>query len=72
MCKFAENVRTLREPMFVIGVAKGYDVVGHTQNLFNSPLVDYVMTQSVQKKQPPCVEHVLREDKVLHREGPEA
>ena len=72
MYNFLENFRGIIEPELVIGVAKGYDVVGHTQNLFNFPLVDYVMTQSVQKKQPPFVEHVLREDKVLHREGPEA
>ena len=31
-----------------------------------------VVSQSVQKVQPPCVEHVLREDEILLRTGPEA
>ena len=49
MCKFAENVRILREPMFVIGESKGHDAVVHHQHLFNCPSLDDIISQSVQK-----------------------
>ena len=58
--------------MFGIGVVKGNDVVGNHQNFFNCPRAYDIMPQYVQKVQPPCAEHVVSEDEVLPREGPEA
>ena len=49
------------EPELGICVAKGRDVVGRHKKLLNCPSVDYVVSQSFQKVQPPCPEHVVRE-----------
>ena len=72
MCNFSENTRSILEIEFGIGVAKGHDVVGHHHNLFNFPQADKIISQYVHKVQPPCAEHVVREDTVLLREVPEA
>ena len=60
--KFCINFRGILDPALGAGVSKGCDVVGHQQNLFNSPLEYDVIPQSVQKVQPPCAEHIVRED----------
>ena len=70
MCKFAEISRGILEPYFVIGVAKGRDIVGHHQHLFNFSSVDAIMYQSIQKVQPPCTEHVVCEGEVIISKGP--
>ena len=62
----------LLEPEFGIGVANGHDVVGRQQYLFNCPQNDDILYQSIQRVQPPCTDHVVREDEVILREGPEA
>ena len=67
MCKFAEISRGILEPYFGIGVAKGRDIVGHHQHLFNFSSVDAIMYQSIQKVQPPCSYNVVHEDEVLLR-----
>ena len=72
MCEFAENIRGLLDPDFGIGVAKGHDVVDHFQNLFNCPRADDIMSQYIKKLQPPRNELVVREDKVLLWESPNA
>ena len=56
----------------MIGVAKNNYVVGDYNNLINFPQADDIMSQFFQKVQPPCDDHVVREDGVLLMEGPEA
>ena len=69
VCEFKENSRGLIETVFGIGVAKGHDIVGCHQHFFNLPQVDYIMSQSYQKVQPPRAQHVVCEDEVLLRKG---
>ena len=65
MFEFVYNVMALLGPVFGIGVAKGRGIVSHHQHLFNFPWADEVMPQSVQKLQPPCTVHVVREGEVF-------
>ena len=60
------------EPALGIGVAKYHDVIVHHQQLLDWTREDDVMSQSIQKVQPPCVEHVVCEDEVLLRGYPES
>ena len=59
------------DPELSIDVATFNDIVGRHHNLFNFPWKDSILSQSVHKVKPPCDEHVLCEDEVLLREGPE-
>ena len=61
MCEFVEIFHGVIEIVFVIGVAKGHYISGCQQCLFNCPRVDDIMSQSLQKVQPPCVEDVVCE-----------
>ena len=54
-------------PEFGIGVSNGRDVVGNNQHLFNFPRVYEIVSQPVQKLQPPRVDHVVREYEALLR-----
>ena len=67
MCEFVEYFGGILEPEFGIGVSKGRAIFGHHQHLFNCPWLDYIMSQSIQKGQPPCNEHVVCEDEVFIR-----
>ena len=60
------------EPVFGVYLAKGRDVVGYKQHLFNFPRVGYIMSHSVQTVQPPKTEHVVRKDEAILREGPKS
>ena len=51
--KFAEIFRGLLEPVFAIGVSKVHDVVNRHQHLFNFPWLDEIISQSINKFQPP-------------------
>ena len=72
MCNFAENVRGHLETTLCIGVAYGHDVVGHHHNPCNFYWEYDIVSYSIQKVQPPWAEHVVDEDEILLREGPEA
>ena len=64
---FSEIFSGLLEPVLGTALAKGSNVVGHRQNLFNDPRADDIMSQSVQKVQAPCADHVVDEYEVLLR-----
>ena len=70
--KFVEIIMGIIEPAVFIGVSKVHDVVVITITCSIDPWVDDVMSQSVHKVQPPCAEHVVREDEVLFREFPDS
>ena len=69
MCEFVDDSRVLIEPAFDIGVSKGNDIFSCHWNLFNCLWSDYIMSQSIQKVQPPRDDHVVRVDEVFLREG---
>ena len=49
MCEFVDNAGGIIEHAFVIGVAKGHDIVVHHKNLLNLPWMDDIMSQYFQK-----------------------
>ena len=67
MRKFSENVRGIIEPEFGIGVAMGYNALGHNHHFFNCPRVGDTMSQSIQKMQTACTENVVHEEEVILR-----
>ena len=67
MCEFVDDDRGVIEPAFVIGISKGRDIIRYNQHFFNFPWDYEIIYQSIQKVQPPCADHVVREDEVFLR-----
>ena len=65
MYEFVDNFRGHLEPTFGKGLYKGLDTVGSHHHLFNCPWVYDIISQSVQKVQPPRAEHLVHEDEVF-------
>ena len=49
----------------------GHDVVVHHQNMCNCTRVDDLVLQYAHKVKPQCNEHLVREENIILREGPE-
>ena len=58
--------------MFDTDVAKGHDVIGNHQHLFNCFWTDEIMYKSFQKVQLQCADNVVSEYEVILREVPDA